>query len=108
MKQINFDNGKITSNILNAALPMLVAQILSLLSALVYAYPYMMIYLIGTLPSMLTTGIECNRWRHLLYHDALHGDSGTAEDGSRKRKVIRCTKRGYSSRNAKDSLFSIL
>ena len=31
MKQINFDNGKITSNILNAALPMLVAQILSLL-----------------------------------------------------------------------------
>ena len=31
MKQIDFDNGKITSNILNAALPMLVAQILSLL-----------------------------------------------------------------------------
>lgn len=31
MKQINFDNGKITNNILNAALPMLVAQILSLL-----------------------------------------------------------------------------
>ena len=155
MKQINFDNGKITSNILNAALPMLVAQILSLLynivdriyiaripdvgtaalgavglcfpliiiitafsnlfgsggapifsinrgmgetkraqyvvntsftmvcacalvlmvigflfarpllvlfgaseSALVYAYPYMMIYLIGTLPSMLTTGMN--------------------------------------------------
>lgn len=155
MKQIDFDNGKITSNILNAALPMLVAQILSLLynivdriyiaripdvgtaalgavglcfpliiiitafsnlfgsggapifsinrgmgetrraqyvvntsftmvcacalvlmvigflfarpllvlfgaseSALVYAYPYMMIYLIGTLPSMLTTGMN--------------------------------------------------
>lgn len=31
MKQIDFENGKITSNILNAALPMLVAQILSLL-----------------------------------------------------------------------------
>lgn len=31
MKQIDFDNGKITSNILNAAVPMLVAQILSLL-----------------------------------------------------------------------------
>ena len=155
MKQINFDSGKITSNILNAALPMLVAQILSLLynivdriyiaripdvgtaalgavglcfpliiiitafsnlfgsggapifsinrgmgetrraqyvvntsftmvcacalvlmvigflfarpllvlfgaseSALVYAYPYMMIYLIGTFPSMLTTGMN--------------------------------------------------
>lgn len=155
MKQIDFDNGKITSNILNAAVPMLVAQILSLLynivdriyiariphvgtaalgavglcfsliimitafsnlfgsggapifsiyrgmnengraqaivntsftmvcacgivlmtiglvfarpllvlfgaseSALVYAYPYMMIYLIGTIPSMLTTGMN--------------------------------------------------
>lgn len=155
MKQINFDNGKITSNILNAAVPMLVAQILSLLynivdriyiaripdvgtvalgavglcfpliimitafsnlfgsggapifsiyrgmnengraqtvvntsftmvcacavvlmtiglvfarpllvlfgaseSALVYAYPYMMIYLIGTIPSMLTIGMN--------------------------------------------------
>ena len=31
MNQIDFDNGKITSNILNAAVPMLVAQILSLL-----------------------------------------------------------------------------
>lgn len=31
MKKIDFDNGTITSNILNAALPMLVAQILSLL-----------------------------------------------------------------------------
>lgn len=31
MKQIDFDNGKITSNILNAVVPMLVAQILSLL-----------------------------------------------------------------------------
>lgn len=31
MKQIDFDNGKITSNILNVAVPMLVAQILSLL-----------------------------------------------------------------------------
>lgn len=155
MKQIDFDNGKITSNILNAAVPMLVAQILSLLynivdriyiaripdvgtvalgavglcfpliimitafsnlfgsggapifsiyrgmnengraqtvvntsftmvcacgvvlmtiglvlarpllvlfgaseSALVYAYPYMMIYLIGTIPSMLTIGMN--------------------------------------------------
>ena len=155
MKQIDFDNGKITNNILNAAVPMLVAQILSLLynivdriyiaripdvgtaalgavglcfpliimitafsnlfgsggapifsiyrgmnetgraqaivntsftmicacgivlmtiglvfarpllvlfgaseSALVYAYPYMMIYLIGTIPSMLTTGMN--------------------------------------------------
>lgn len=155
MKQIDFDNGKITNNILNAAVPMLVAQILSLLynivdriyiaripdvgtvalgavglcfpliimitafsnlfgsggapifsiyrgmnengraqtvvntsftmvcacgivlmtiglvfarpllvlfgaseSALVYAYPYMMIYLIGTIPSMLTIGMN--------------------------------------------------
>lgn len=31
MKRIDFENGKITSNILNAAIPMLVAQILSLL-----------------------------------------------------------------------------
>ena len=31
MKRIDFDNGKITTNILQAALPMLVAQILSLL-----------------------------------------------------------------------------
>ena len=31
MKQIDFENGKITDNILKAALPMLVAQILSLL-----------------------------------------------------------------------------
>ena len=31
MKRIDFENGKITSNILNAAIPMLIAQILSLL-----------------------------------------------------------------------------
>ena len=31
MKQIDFENGKITDNILKAALPMLIAQILSLL-----------------------------------------------------------------------------
>ena len=31
LKQIDFENGKITDNILKAALPMLVAQILSLL-----------------------------------------------------------------------------
>lgn len=31
MKRIDFDNGKITTNILQAALPMLIAQILSLL-----------------------------------------------------------------------------
>lgn len=31
MKRINFENGTVTGNILNAALPMLVAQILSLL-----------------------------------------------------------------------------
>ena len=31
MKQIDFEDGKITDNILKAALPMLVAQILSLL-----------------------------------------------------------------------------
>lgn len=155
MNQIDFDNGKITNNILNAAVPMLVAQMISLLynivdriyiaripqvgtaalgavglcfplimiitafsnlfgsggapvfsinrgmgenrraqavlntafsmlficalvimlvglvtarpllilfgaskEALVYAYPYMMIYLIGTLPSMLTIGMN--------------------------------------------------
>lgn len=155
MKRIDFENGKITSNILNAAVPMLAAQILSLLynivdriyiaripkvgtaalgavglcfpliiiitafanlfgsggaplfsinrgmgeknkaqiiintafsmlcicavaimiigmvfarpllvlfgaseDALVYAYPYMMIYLIGTIPSMLATGMN--------------------------------------------------
>lgn len=31
MKRIDFENGTITNNILNAAIPMLVAQILSLL-----------------------------------------------------------------------------
>ena len=31
MKRIDFDNGNVASNILNAAIPMLVAQILSLL-----------------------------------------------------------------------------
>lgn len=31
MKRINFETGTVTGNILNAALPMLVAQILSLL-----------------------------------------------------------------------------
>ena len=31
MKRVDFENGTITSNILGAALPMLVAQILSLL-----------------------------------------------------------------------------
>ena len=155
MKRIDFENGKITSNILNAAIPMLIAQILSLLynivdriyiaripkigttalgavglcfpiiiiitafsnlfgsggapifsikrgmkenekaaiimntsfsmlcfggiilmavgillakpilylfgasdSAIVYAYPYMIIYMIGTIPSMLSTGMN--------------------------------------------------
>lgn len=27
-------------------------------SALVYAYPYLMIYLVGTLPSMISTGMN--------------------------------------------------
>ena len=142
MKQIDFENGTITGNILNAALPMLVAQILSLLynivdriyiaripgvgtaalgavgllfgsggaplfsinrgkgdttkaaqimntaftmlcvvslllmtmgllfakpllilfgaseNALAYAYPYLMLYLLGTLPSMIATGMN--------------------------------------------------
>ena len=31
MKRIDFENGSVTSNILNAAIPMLVAQILNLL-----------------------------------------------------------------------------
>ena len=31
MKRIDFDNGKITTNIFQAAIPMLIAQILSLL-----------------------------------------------------------------------------
>ena len=122
MKRIDFENGTVTRNIFSAAIPMLVAQILSLLynivdriyiaripevgttalgavglcfpliviitafanlfgsggapvfsinrgkkdnqkaqevmNALVYAYPYMMIYLIGTVPSMIATGMN--------------------------------------------------
>ena len=126
MKRIDFEHGTVTGNILGAALPMLVAQILSLLynivdrvyiaripdvgtaalgavglcfplivvitafsnlfgsggaplfsiergknnpqkaltlfgasaDAMVYAYPYMMLYLIGTLPSMIATGMN--------------------------------------------------
>ena len=38
MKRIDFEHGTITSNILGAALPMLVAQILSLLYNIVDVY----------------------------------------------------------------------
>ena len=127
MKRIDFENGTITGNILGAALPMLIAQILNLLynivdriyiaripeigtaalgavglcfpiiviitafsnlfgtggaplfsmmavgflfarpililfgasaEAIIYAYPYMMLYLIGTLPSMIAVGMN--------------------------------------------------
>ena len=27
---------------------------------------------------------ECNRWKHLLYHDALYRSAGTSEDGRNK------------------------
>ena len=52
MKQIDFDHGTVTGNILGAALPMLVAQILSLLYNIVDR-----IY-IARIPSVGTTALE--------------------------------------------------
>lgn len=40
MKRIDFENGTVTNNILSAALPMLVAQILNLLYNIVQSYLY--------------------------------------------------------------------
>ena len=51
MKQIDFDHGTVTGNILGAALPMLVAQILSLLYNIVDR-----IY-IARIPSVGTTAL---------------------------------------------------
>lgn len=41
--------------------------------ALKYAYPYLMIYLIGTLPSMITTSVK----NHLRNHSSKHPPPGT-------------------------------
>lgn len=55
MKQIDFEKGKITENILMAAVPMLVAQVLSLLYNIVDR-----IY-IARIPGIGTTALRCSR-----------------------------------------------
>ncbi len=31
-------------------------------------------------------GIKCDRWKYLLYHDAMYSDAGAEKDGSVKGK----------------------
>ena len=57
MKRIDFENGTVTENILSAALPMLAAQILSLLYNIVDR-----IY-IGRIPNIGTTALGAVRER---------------------------------------------
>ena len=101
MKQIDFDNGKITSNILNAAVPMLVAQILSLLYNIVdriyiacipnvgtaalgaVGLCFSLIIMITAFSNLFGSGVKCDRRKYLLYHDALYRDSGAEGDGDR-------------------------
>ena len=58
MKQVDFRNGRILSNVLQSMLPMLVAQVLSLLYSIVDR-----IY-IGRIPG---EGLEKDRKPHLLF-----------------------------------------
>lgn len=63
MKRIDFENGTVTENILSAALPMLAAQILSLLYNIVDR-----IY-IGRIPNIGTTSAWCCRTLFSAYYD---------------------------------------
>ena len=67
MKRVDFENGRTFTNILATAIPMLVGEIfgrpiLSLFgtsdSAMIYALPYLRIYLLGTVFSMIATGMN--------------------------------------------------
>ena len=63
MKRIDFENGTITNNILNAAIPMLVAQILSLLYNIVDR-----VY-IARIPDVGTNALCIDKWVHsCCYH----------------------------------------
>ena len=61
MKRVDFENGTVTGNILEAALPMLVAQILNLLYNIVDR-----IY-IARIPNIGTARWELQHWELLDY-----------------------------------------
>ena len=70
MKRIDFENGTITNNILNAAIPMLVAQILSLLYNIVDRVYIARIPDVGTNAlgwTMLSNNYDYDRFQQSLW-----------------------------------------